>query len=140
MRARVLTIGAAAALAALPAAGLAQPTTFSLSTKVGARQSAALTIGTVPRGEFAFNVHASSDGLKRLRLTQQRNGGRRFTVLRLPGPQVSACQGAAGSVFCSGITTPATPGGHRWTFRFSNLSGRPMSLQLRIRWRRVSAG
>ena len=140
MSVRRLTIGAAAAALLLPAAALSQPATFTLSTTVGARQAAALTIGTVPRGEFSFALRAGSDGVKRLRLTQQRNGGPRFTVLRAPGPQTtSACQGAAGSLICTGITTPATPAGRRWTFRFANLSGRRMSLQLTIRWRRVTS-
>jgi hypothetical protein len=136
----LLGVGAAAAALVLCAAAQSQPATFQLSTKVGARQAATMTIGTFPRGEFSFALRASSDGVKRLRLTQRRNGGRRFTVLRVPGPQAtSACQGAAGSIICSGITTPATPAGRRWSFRFSNLSGRPMSLQLTIRWRRLTS-
>jgi hypothetical protein len=140
MRARLLllTLGAAALLA-LPAVATSQPSTFRLATTVGAHRSAALTIGTVPRGEFSFRLRAGSDGVKRLVLTQQRNGGRRFTVLRVPGPQASACQGAAGSIYCTRITTPATPGGRRWTFRFANLSGRPMTLELVIGWRRVTS-
>ena len=38
---------------------------------------AALKIGKVPKGEFAFALRAASDGEKRFRLTQQRNGGSR---------------------------------------------------------------
>ena len=140
MSARRLTAAAAAAALLLPAAAQSQPATFGLSTTVGAHRVAALTIGTVSRGEFSFSLRAGSDGAKALRLTQQRNGGARFTVLRAPGPQTtSACQGAAGSLICAGITTPATPGGRRWTFRFANLSGRPMSLELTIRWRGVTS-
>ena len=68
-----------------------------------------LKIGKVPQGEFAFALRAASDGEKRFRLTQQRNGGSQFTVLcgaerpgdqRLPGRR-------PGSLICTGITTPA---------------------------------
>jgi len=137
MRIRLLAICAAAALAA-PALAQAQPSRFQLVTTVAPGGRAALTIGTVPKGEFAFSLRAASDGTKDFRLTQQRNGGTRFTVLRAPGPIADdACQGAAGSLICSGITTPAAPGGRRWTFALTNSGDRPLSITLRIRWRPV---
>lgn len=140
MRARFLVAGAACAALALPALAQAQPTSFRLDTSVAPHQAASLAIGTVPRGEFRFALKVSSDGLKRFTLTQRRNGGTAFTVLRAPGPAVStACQGAAGSLICAGITTPATPAGRTWTFRFTNRSGRPMSLTLTITFRRVTS-
>jgi hypothetical protein len=146
MRARFLTACAAAALA-VPALAQAQtqdqaeaqPNRYRLEAKIPAGERAVLAIGRVPRGEFRFGLRASSDGEKRLLLTQQRNGGRRFTVLALPGsPPAGGCQGAAGSIFCTGITTPATPGGRTWTFRLSNRSNRQMSIALTIVWRKVA--
>ena len=139
MRVRLPVACAALALLA-PAVAQAQPSTFTLKTSVAAGSRAALTIGTVPQGEFAFNVRVSSDGAKTFKLTQQRNGGTRFTVIRAPGPiATDACQGAAGTLGCAGITTPATPGGKRWTFVFTNQSNRPMNLRLVIRWRPVTS-
>ena len=139
MRRHIPLAGAALALLA-PAAAQAQPSTFTLSTSVRAHHTATLTVGTVPQGEFAFGVRVSSDGAKNFRLTQQRNGGSRFTVLAAPSAVANgACQGAAGTLGCTGITTPATPGGRRWTFAFTNRSGRPMELRLVIRWRPVTS-
>ena len=138
---RVRLPAACAALVLLaPAVAQAQPNTFTLLTSVAPGKRATLTIGTVPKGEFAFGVRVSSDGAKTFRLTQQRNGGTRFTVIRAPGPIADdACQGAAGTLGCTGITTPATPGGKRWTFVFTNQSNRPMDLRLTIRWRPVTS-
>jgi hypothetical protein len=137
---RVRTIAAGAALALLaPAVAQAQPNTFVLSSSVRAHHGATLVIGTVPKGEFSFVVRVSSDGAKDFKLTQQRNGGTRFTVLQSPSAPAGACQGAAGTLQCSGITTPATPGGKKWTFAFTNRSNRPMDLKLTIRWRPVTS-
>jgi hypothetical protein len=140
MRARFLAVCAAAVLV-VPALAEAQPNRFRLETRVAPGERAALTVGTVPLGQFAFGLRASSDGEKRLVVTQQRNGGRRFTVLSLPGnPPEGGCQGAAGSIFCTGITTPASPGGRTWTFRVSNRSDRPMTIALTIGWKATSPG
>ncbi|MGD9696051.1 MAG: hypothetical protein AB7V42_10370 [Thermoleophilia bacterium] len=140
MRTRTLVACAAAGALALPALAQAQPSKFTLTTQVPANSATSLTVGTVPKGEFAFNVRVASDGDKNFVLTQKRSGGSAFTVLRAPGPMVEdACQGAAGSLICSGITTPATPAGRAWTFRFANRSDRPMSLTLKISWRKVAS-
>ena len=141
MRVRFLAICAVAALI-VPAAAQtapAQPNRFRLVTNVAPGARAALTIGRVPKGEFAFALRVSSDGAKAFRLTQQRTGGTRFTVLRSPSTAASGtCGGAAGTLVCTAITTPATPGGHRWTFVFTNSSNRPMGVTLTIRWRPVT--
>ena len=134
MRIRLLALCAVAALA-VPAVAVAQPNTVRLQTTVAPGGAATLTAGTFPRGEFAFRLRAGSDGAKAFRLTQRRNGGTAFTVLKIPGPMSDACQGAAGSLICSGITTPATPAGRTWTFRLANSSSRPLSIDLRITWR-----
>lgn len=140
MRVRIPLACAASLTLLAPAAALAQPSTFQLATSVRPHHKATLTIGTVPQGEFAFAVRVSSDGAKNFRLTQQRNGGARFTVLEAPGATPDGtCGGAAGTLDCTGITTPATPGGKRWTFVFSNRSNRPMQLRLIIRWRPVTS-
>jgi hypothetical protein len=138
MRARFLAVGVAAALL-VPALAQAQPNRYRLDTTIAPGRRAELTIGTVPKGEFAFRLRASSDGAKIFRLTQKRDNGARFTVLRAPGATADdACQGAAGSLFCSGITTPATPAGHSWNFRVRNGSGRPISISLTITWRPIA--
>lgn len=58
-------------------------------------------------------------------------------MVRSSGPTASACEGAAGSLICTGITTPATPGGRRWTFALANSGDRPLSITLKITWRPV---
>jgi hypothetical protein len=123
---------------AVPAAASAAPGPVTLRTSVPPGKSAGLTIGAVPRGEFVIALRASSDGAKNFTLTQRRNGGRRFTVLS-PATTARACEGAAGSLFCTGLTTPATPAGHRWTFQLRNRSGRPIAFTLTIRWRAVAS-
>ena len=142
MRVRFLAICATAALV-VPAAAQtapARPNRYQVVTTVAPGGHTALTIGKVPKGEFAFALRASSDGEKAFTLTQQRAGGTRFTVLAAPGPiATDACEGAAGSLFCNGITTPATPGRRRWTFDFTNTSNRPQSITLTITWRAVAS-
>jgi hypothetical protein len=138
-RARLVIAAAVACAVALPALAQAQPSRFRLETTIAPGQRATLSVGTVPRGEFAFRLRASSDGEKRFTLTQKRAGRAAFTVLRVPGPMASACQGAAGSLFCSGITTPATPGGRTWTFRLRNGGDRPLGVTLTITHRRVAS-
>lgn len=136
MRVRFLAACAAAALAA-PALASAQPNRFEMVTTVAPGDRATMTIGTVPKGEFGFSLRAASDGAKAFRLTQKRNGGAAFTVVRSSGPTASACEGAAGSLICTGITTPATPAGRRWTFALTNSGDRPLAITLRITWRPV---
>jgi hypothetical protein len=139
VRTRNLVALAAVAACAAPAAA-ATPSRFALDTTLAPGARAALTVGTVPQGEFAFRLRASSDGEKRVLVTQQRAGGRRFPVISLPGAGAEGvCQGAAGSIFCAGITTPAMPGGRSWTFTIVNRSTRPMSVTLSIAWRRVAS-
>ena len=145
MRVRWLLIVAAAAVAVAATAtaatsAAAHPNRFQLDVQVAPHHVAALKIGKVPKGEFAFALRAASDGEKRFRLTQQRNGGSQFTVLAAPSAQAaSSCQGAAGSLICTGITTPATPANRTWTFRLRNQSNRPMSITLTIVWRSISS-
>jgi len=142
MRVRTIVVAAVAAALTVPALAQAQPNRHRVDTSLAPGKTLSLTFGTVPKGEFRFALRASSDGEKRLTLTQKRDNGTRFTVLALPsGPASDACEGAAGSVFCTGITTPATPAGHSWNFRLKNRSNRPMTIALTIVWRPVpSAG
>ena len=134
--------GALATALALPALAGAQPNRHQVGAVVPPGSSLNLTFGTVPKGQFAFGLKVSSDGPKTLRLTQKRDNGSRFTVLALPSPAASgACQGAAGTIVCTGITTPVTPGGHSWNIRLRNGSNRPMNVVLTVVWKAVgSAG
>lgn len=136
MRMPILASAAALALMAGAATAAAPPQRVALGVTLAPAKSAQLTVGPVARGEFLVFLKASSDGTKAFTLTQQRNGGTRFTVLRNGGP---ACEGAAGTLVCSGITTPATPAGHRWTFTLRNRSGRPIAFTLRVTWRPVAS-
>ena len=113
MRIRSIAAATVAAALAVPALAQAQPNRHQVGALVPAGSSLNLTFGTVPKGQFAFGLKVSSDGEKTLRLSQKRDNGSRFTVLQLPsGAAADACQGAAGTVVCTNITTPVTPGGH----------------------------
>lgn len=137
MRIRSLTLTSIAVLA-LPAFAQAQPNKFTYVMTLNPLERNTFTLGTFPQGEFAFKVRASSDGDKNFTLTQQRNGGTKFAVLVVPSTFANgACEGAAGSLFCSGITTPVTPAGKTWTIRMRNRGDRPLSVTLTITWRKV---
>src|ERR1700694_3980972 len=117
MRIRLLTLTSVAVLA-IPAIAQAQPSKFTFDMTLNPLERNTFTLGTFPKGEFTIKVRASSDGAKNFTLTQQRNGVPKFVGLAVPSPFAGdSCQGAAGSLFCSGITTPVTPAGKRWTFR-----------------------
>lgn len=125
--------------AAIPSVASAQPTTFTYEMTLDPLERNTFTLGTFPQGEFAFTVKVSSDGAKDFTLTQQRNGGAKVPVLVAPGPVATdACQGAVGTLVCSGITTPVTPKGKTWTFRMRNRGDRPLSVTLTIKWRKVA--
>lgn len=132
----------AVASLAVPVAAAAQPTRYQVDARLDPGERVSLTIGTVPKGEFRFALRASSDGDKRFGLTQQRGVAPRFAVLSYPSAYATgACQGAAGSVFCNGLSTPAPIAGSTYTFRLKNKGNRPLSITLTIVWRRiVSAG
>ena len=139
MRRRCIALIALTAVTA-PAVASAQPSTFTYEMTLDPLERNTFTLGTFPKGEFAFTVKVSSDGAKDFTLTQQRNGGVKFPVLVAPGPiATDACQGAAGTLVCTGITTPVTPKGKTWTFRMRNRSDRPMSVTLTIKWRKVAS-
>lgn len=136
---RWFVVMAAAALA-VPVVAAAQPTRYQVDAQLDPGERVALTIGKVPRGEFRFSLRASSDGEKRFGLTQQRAAAPRFAVLAYPSTFANgACEGAAGSVFCSGISTPAPIAGSTYTFRLKNKGNRPLSITLTIVWRRIAS-
>jgi hypothetical protein len=140
MRAGPLVAGVAlAAVAAAGATAQAQPSRFTLSVNLDRGEAATLTIGPVPQGEFAFSLRASSDDQKLVRITQRRAGGRAFTVIDTAASPKGSCQGAAGTIGCSGITTPATPGGRAWTFTVRSRGPRPTTVLLTITWRKVTS-
>jgi hypothetical protein len=139
-RTTVPVLVAASALA-LPASAAAKPNPYALELTLQPGQVATLTVGQVPRGEFAFRLRASSDGEKAIRIRQGRLGGQPFTVLDTAGgPAADACEGAAGTLVCRDITTPA-PRAATWAFAVRNRGDRPAAILLTITWRRVgSAG
>ena len=137
---RRFLVATAAAVLAAPIVAHAQPTRFQIDTTLQPGERAALTIGKVPRGEFRFALRASSDGEKRFGLTQQRGLSPRFAVLNVPSTFAdSACEGAAGSVFCNGVSTPAPIAGSTYTFRLKNKGNRPLNITLTIVWRKVGS-
>jgi hypothetical protein len=142
MRVRTIVVTAVAAALAVPALAQGQPNRHQVGAVVPAGSSLNLTFGTVPKGQFAFGLKVGSDGPKTLRLSQRRDDGSRFTVLRLPsGAAADACRGAAGTFVCTGISTPVTPAGHSWNIRLHNGSNRPMNVVLTVVWKPVqSAG
>ena len=135
----LLAVVLAAPLAAAAVAG-AQPNRVQVDARLDPSERVTLTLGTVPRGEFRFSLRASSDGEKRFGLTQQRGVAPRFAVLNYPSSfATGACQGAAGSVVCNGISTPAPVAGSTYTFRLKNKGDRPLSLMLTVLWRRIAS-
>jgi hypothetical protein len=139
MRTRIAGTAVAALLAA-PLAASGHPTRFQLETTLQPGERAALTIGKVPRGEFRFAIRAFSDGEKRFGLVQGRGTTPRFAVLNVPSPFAdTACQDSAGSVLCTGISTPAPVAGATYTFRLKNKGDRPLEVNFVILWRRVAS-
>ena len=136
-----VAVSALAAGLLLPAVAAAEPSAYRVETTLAPGAQVALQVGRFPRiGEFRFRLRVSSDDEKRFTLTQRRIGGTAFTVIDASSGVVpEACQGAAGSVFCTGITTPETPAGSRWRFVLRNLGARPATVDLRISWRAVNA-
>ncbi len=131
---------AVAATLVVPAVAVAQPTRFSVEATLHPGERVALTVGKVPRGEFAFALRASGAGTIRLGVTQQRGVVRRFPVLNVPSPFAdSACQAAAGTLLCRGITTPAPVAGSTYTFRVKNKGDQPIRLILTVTWRAVAS-
>ena len=138
MRIRSLTLTSIAILT-LPTVAHGQPNRFTYDMTLDPLERNTFTLGTFPKGEFAFTLRASSDGEKNFTVTQQRNGGPKFAVLVSPSAIAqTGCEGAAGSLFCSGITTPATPAGKFWTFRVRNRGDRQLSVTMTITWRKVT--
>jgi len=130
-----LAAAATACLAATPAAAF----TARLNGQVIApKKAATLTVSTPAAGEFSYWLRASSDGDKRLRIVQRR-GTSAFTVMKMPGPVArDTCEGAAGSIICTGFQTPA-PRRATYTIRVFNDSARPMTVSLRVTFRRVTS-
>jgi hypothetical protein len=140
MRAAPLVAGVlVAAVAAAGASAQGQPNRFTLGVSLDQGESATLTVGPVAQGEFAFRLRASSDDAKIVRVTQRRAGGRAFTVIGTDPAPKGTCGGAAGSIYCSGITTPAMPGGRAWTFTVRSDGPRPTSIVLTVTWRKVTS-
>lgn len=134
MKLAALTTLVAIATAA-PAVAAPTPTRTSITLQPG--QRLVLTMEQVPRGEFSFSLRASGDGEKNFALTQQRAGFARFRVLDAAS---AACDGAAGTLFCTGVTTPAPALRTAYTFRVKNLSATsPVTINLRIAWRKITS-
>jgi hypothetical protein len=125
---------------AMPAIASAQPTRYTVDARLAPGERVTLVVGKVPRGEFRFSLRASGDGEKRFGLTQQRGVAPRFAVLNYPSAfAAGACQGAAGSVVCRGISTPAPVAGSTYAFRLKNKGDRPLSVTLTVVWRPVAS-
>jgi hypothetical protein len=139
MRLSTLALAAIGLALAVPAAAGAQPNSYRLETTLVPGERAALRIGTLPQqGEFRFVLRASSDDEKRVTLMQRRiGGGTAFTVLDTAGETGEACEGAAGTLVCRNVSTPATPAGHTWRFVLRNGGPTDVLVTLTITFRRV---
>ncbi|MCB0881802.1 MAG: hypothetical protein KDC33_06240 [Thermoleophilia bacterium] len=134
LRAALVTVAASAPLLlATPAVAF----TARLNGQViPPKRAATLTVTTPAAGQFAYWLRASSDGQKRLRLVQRR-GTSAFTVLRVPGSLAGeVCEGAAGSLYCTGFTAPA-PRRATYRIRVFNDASRPLTVTLRLTFTRV---
>ncbi|MBI2684274.1 MAG: hypothetical protein HYX33_02605 [Actinobacteria bacterium] len=138
MDARHLVLVAATALA-VPATSLAHSNRHQLDATLTTGQQVSLTIDNVAPGEFAFMLRASSDDQKNVKVTQRRIGGSSLTVIDTSAPtSANRCQGAAGTLVCTNITTPAAPGNRSWKFTVKSTGPRPTSITLVITSRRVA--
>ncbi len=131
---RVLSACALAVVAATGASAAPSPTKLEMTLQPG--QRLVMTLGQVPKGEFAFSLRGSSDGVKNFVLSQQRIGSSRFKVI---DSKTTPCDGAAGSLYCTGITTPAPVKLGAYIFRVRNLGNRPLSVTLKISWRKITS-
>ena len=144
MRVRWLLIAAAAAVAVSTAAtaataATAQPNRFQLDVQVAPHRVAALKIGKVPGASSPSRCARRATERSASGSPSSATAGRSSRCSRRRAQAASACQGAAGSLICTGITTPATPANRTWTFRLRNQSGRPMDITLTIVWRSISS-
>lgn len=130
---------ALAAVVLIPSTALAAPNQFEIDTTNAAGDLSILTVSPVPKGEFSFNLRVSSDGPKLFRLVQWRIGAKSFTVIGgTTGIPISSCDAAAGTVVCSGITTPSPTLG-KYQFRVRNLSTQKQHIHLIVRWKSVTS-
>lgn len=131
-----MLLGSIALAGTLAVTGSAAPSPTKVRLTLQPGQNIALTMERVPRGQFAFALRASSDGVKHFVLTQQRVGRTRFKVLDASS---SACEGAAGTLYCTNVTTPAPAARAAYVFRVRNLGDGPLSVTLRVTWTKVTS-
>lgn len=110
------------------------PTTLEMTLQPG--QRLVMTMGQVPRGEFAFTMRATGEGAKNFVLSQQRVGSVRFKVVDQAS---SACQPVTGGLRCTSITTPAPALTGAYIFRVRNLGTAPLAVTLRVTWHKLSS-
>lgn len=147
MKRSIAAVAIALAVPTVAVAADAEPKRYALSATVQPGDTVTLTVGAVPRGQFAWSVSATSEAQKNFVVTQKRLGKKAFTVLRVPNQAAySACQGGSGAIYgpgpvsCGKLTTPAVVKS-RYTFQVQNLGAKPLKVGLVIKWMRVgSAG
>jgi len=120
-----------ATVAALLLAGLTAATPsarFSYDDAVRVGKPLAITVTVRRPASFRVVLRVSTRGRTQLLLTGKRapKGG------PLIDTATSACEGAAGSFYCSAAYEPLPPGTYTWTVR--RVSGQPTPLALTIRW------
>ncbi|MFN8111165.1 MAG: hypothetical protein U0Y82_15195 [Thermoleophilia bacterium] len=136
---RLLAAAAAATLITAAGAAAAAPARLHVHTTIRPGDTTTISGGPVAKGEFGFALRAPSDGAKDFVLTQRDGHAKPFTVVAMPGTTGTACEGAAGSVYCTGITTPAPASSGNYTFALRNRGNRPLIISLTITWRRVTS-
>ena len=129
----------------VPASADSTPCVAALAHPVIDRQvkPGKLVSGVVKRdariGEFAFCIAVGRDGPKHVVIRLRRPGSKAFVVLDTTKPNGATCEGAAGTLYCSDITTPAVPTPGRFIITATNAGSRTAHVRVAVIWRRIYA-
>ena len=131
---RVLIVFVAIAAIALPAAALgAGPGKVFFEDTVPSGSSSSVTIVTHRTAAFRILLRVPTQGTAKLFLLGKSapKGG---PLIRTSPTQPTACEGAAGSFYCTAAYEPLPRGTYTWRVSWMGLRKVPAHVELTVRW------
>jgi hypothetical protein len=122
-----MLLAALAAAIAVSSAGAAPAAKISFADVVQPGKSLTLLLTTHQATAFRVVLRAPTQGRAQLFLT-----GRRAPRGVLIDTRTYACEGAAGTFYCTASYEPLPEGTYRWRVRW--LGARPAPIELTVRW------